>query len=158
MQPEVLFLKYAFPCSFIIMQRNEITQEEFNMLENAAKHDKVIPREILERVYKRAFEKIKIVAKEMNKDHWDIEVIKEYFVKRHNDMIDKGMFDYGKAPATLKKLCKIHKATVLEVKDDMLIVSYPEGKRVVMNHFVKDAKVGDIVTIHYGYAIEKLPT
>ena len=156
--PEVLFLKYAFPCSFIILQRGEITQKEFDMLEDAAENNKIVSRKILERVYHKAFEKIKPIAKEMNKDYWDIEVIKEYFLVRHNKLIDQGMFDYERAPETLKKLCKIHKAKVIDVKDDVLVVEYSDGnkksKRPVMNHFVKEAKVGDEVMIHYGYWIE----
>ena len=157
MRSEVLFLKYAFPCAFVIRQRGEINEEEFKRLEEAAIHNKVLPREMLERIFFRAFERIKIVAQSMKRDIWDAEVIRAYFVKKHNAIIDEGMYSYATAPPSLKDLCKVHKATVKDIKDDILIVEYGTGKRrPVMKSLVPNAKKGDKVTIHYGYAIEQV--
>lgn len=156
MEPEVLFIKYALPCSQIIKQWNEISNEEFSQLEEAAINNKVLPKEFLEKVFFRAFERIKIVAKELNKDVWHPDVIRAYFIDKHNSIIDQGQGNYALAPQTLKNLCKVQKARVLEIKGDCLIVGYGNQKRVVLNHLVPRAKVNDIVTIHYGYAIEKL--
>ena len=51
----------------------------------------------------------------------------------------------------------MHKAKVLEIKDEVLIVEYDGNKkRPVMKLLVPGVVVNDIVTIHYGYAIEKL--
>ena len=78
MEPEVLFLKYAFPCAFIIKQRGEISDFEHQILEDAAINNKVLERKLLEKVFFRAFERINKVAEEKNKDKWDIEIIREY--------------------------------------------------------------------------------
>lgn len=160
MKAEVFFLKYAFPCTFIIKERGQIDERTFNLLRDAAISSKTLDRLLLEKVYFRAFEKIKMVSEEMKKDKWDLEVLKEYFLKRHNVIIDNGMFAYKNAPASQKRLCKIHKARIAEDKGDCFIVQYKEnnkkGKRAVLKELVPDAKTGDTVTIHYGYAVEKI--
>jgi|SRR3989344_2812854 len=157
MKPEVFFLKYAFPCSFIIRQRGEITEKEFKMLEDAAINGKSLPRKLLEKVYFRAFEKIGKLADEMGKDKWDLSILKEYFLTRHNNLINDGMYSYAEAPEALKNLCKVHKAKVVGIKKDALIVEYDGGKRrPVLKTLVPDANLGDTVTIHYGYAVEKV--
>lgn len=157
MLPEVFFLKYAYPCSFIIKQRGEIDEKEMEELRQAAIKSLPLPKEKLEKIFFRAFQKISPIAKRMKKDVWDIEVLREYFINQHNNIIEKGMYAYAQAPQTLKNLCKVHKAKVIEKNEDALIVEYGEGKiRPVLNELVPQAKVGDIVTIHYGYAVEKL--
>ena len=157
MEPEVLFLKYAFPCAFIIKQRGEINEFEHQILEDAAINNKVLERRLLEKVFFRAFERINKVAKELNKDKWDSEVIKEYFINKHNSIIDEGMYSYAEAPESLKNLCKVHKAKVIKTKNNFLIVEYDNKKtRAASKDLVKNVKIGDYVTIHYGYAVEKL--
>ena len=157
MEPEVLFLKYAFPCAFIIKQRAEISDFEHQILEDAAINNKVLERKFLEKIFFRAFERIEKLTKELNKDKWDYEVIKEYFTDRHNSIIDEGMYSYAEAPESLKNLCKVHKAEIIQIKDDSLIVKYNKEKlRPVIKSLVKNVKIGDFVTIHYGYAVEKL--
>lgn len=156
MEPEVIFLKYAFPCSFIIKQRNEINDSTYYMLEDAAINNKVLSRKLLEQIFFRAFERIEKIAKELNKDKWDPEVIKEYFINKHNSIIDEGMYSYAKAPESLKNLCKVHKAKVLKVQDDIAIVEYENKTRPVHTVLTPNIKENDLVTIHYGYAVEKL--
>ena len=153
MEPEVYFLKYAFPCSFVLWKiGRQITEEEYRRLEDVAVNNKVLPREFLERVFTTAFGQIEKIAEELGKDKWDVNVIKEYFCVRHNAFLEH--FDN---PAGLKEICKVYKAVVKEVGDDELIVEYGEGKkRKVKKTFVRDVKVGDKVTIHYDYAVEKI--
>lgn len=165
MKVENYFLKYAFPCSFVLKQRGEIDDKIIARLERAAINNDKVSRELLERVYFRAFFRIKVLAEELEKDYWDLEVIKEYFLKRHNELLD-GMFndkdDKGldvdpKAPKFLKNLCKVFVARIIKKGEDFLVVEYDNGKRrVVSNALVLEAKVGDNVSIHYGYAVELL--
>ncbi len=157
MKPEIFFLKYAFPCSFIIKQRGEITQEEYSTLENAAVNNEVLQREFLERVYFRAFQRIKIIAKEMKKEIWDLSIIKSYFREKHNEIIDDGMYSYAEAPPVLKELCKVYEARVISLENNVAVVEYAQGKRrPVITSLVSDLKPGNLVTIHYGYAVERL--
>lgn len=155
---EVLFVKYAFPCAFIIRQRGEISQKELDELEAAAINGKVLDRVFLERVFFRAFRRIEILAQEMKKDKWDYEVIHHYFVSRHNELIENGMEAYATAPETMKDLCRVHRAKIMKVKGNYLVVQYgKENKlRPVMGEMISNPKVGELVTIHYGYAVEKV--
>tara|TARA_Y100000310_G_C20641106_1_gene793935 strand:+ start:744 stop:1214 length:471 start_codon:yes stop_codon:yes gene_type:complete len=156
MIPEVIFLKYAFPCSFILRQRNEITQQQYDQLEDAAINNTTLPKELLEKYFHRAFERISKLAIQNNKDKWDLEIIKKYFLENHNEIIEEGMYSYAKAPNTLKELCKVQKAKIIDIIDDNLIVEFNNKTRPVMNVLTPNAKIGDTATIHYGYAVEIL--
>ena len=158
MEPEVYFLKYAFPCSHILWRvRREITEEEYKKMENAAKHNKILSGRFLEKAFWRAFTRIEKLAEEMGKDKWDIEVIKEYFCVRHNSVLN--VSDY---PESFKEMCKTYKARVIEeTNDGEVIVSYEseldgEKKRKVKKDYIKDLKVGERVWIHWQYAVEKV--
>ena len=156
---ENFFLRYAYPCAYIIMQRKEISPEELEELEDIAINNKEISRERLEKVFHRAFDFIDQLAEKNCSYRWDPEVIKEYFHSYHNEVIDKGEGIYATAPEMLKELSRVEKAKVTDKKDDVLAVEYKDKKgklksRCVLNHFVPSVKIRDIVTIHYGYAVE----
>ena len=154
MRDETYFLRYAYPCAFVIRQRAEIDDSLLEKLRKAAVNDEPVERELIEKIFFRAFRRIKKIAEELSKDCWDKEIIKEYFVNRHNKLIDAGIEEYSKAPKTLRELCKVYKAKVVEKKGDVIIVEYNSKRRPVLSDFVK-AEVGDEVMIHYGYAVEK---
>ncbi len=154
MRVENFFLRYAYPCAYIIVQRGEINSSELKELERAAISEEGVSRERLEKIFHMAFEFIDELAKKMGKDRWDISVIKEYFYSYHNEVIEKGVGVYGNAPKMLKELSKVEKGVVKGKKDDVLTVEYNGKRRDVLNSFVPSAKIGDIITIHYGYAIE----
>ena len=153
MEPEIYFLKYAYPCSHILCAvRKEITKKEFNEMENAAINNIKLEREFLEKVYWRAFERINKLTKEMGKEKWDIEVIKEYFLIRHNDILDNS--DY---PESFKEMCKVFTGEVIrKTNDGEIIVKYKNNERKVKTNYLPEIKIGDKVTIHWQYAIEKI--
>ncbi len=168
MRPEILFLRYAFPCSFVIMQRGEITKETFYELERSAITGENVNRDLLEKIYFRAITRMKALAKEKNADYFSEDLIREYFTKRHNELLD-GMFvnigDKGididkNAPPALKQLCKVFKSKIIKKDSDYYIAEYFDNNvrktRPVSNSLLPDAEVGGEVTIHYGYAVEKV--
>jgi hydrogenase maturation factor len=156
MRNETYFLRYAYPCLFVIKQRGEIDDALMEKLRLAAVKDEPVDRFLLEKIFFRAFKRMKNVAKELRKDVWDIEVIKDYFIGRHNLMIDAGLETYEKAPESLKKLCKVSEGKIVAIKKGALVVDLGNERRPVNSDFVPDAKIGDKVTVHYGYAVEKL--
>jgi hypothetical protein len=153
---ENYFLRYAFPCTYVIKQRGEIDDKIFKKLENATFKNFKIERKLIESTYKKAFERMDRVAKEMKiNDHWDIRVIKEYFTKKHNEMIEAGDGSYAVAPKVFKELCKVKKAKIIDAKEGFFIVKYDKNKtRVVASFFVPNAKIGECVMIHHGFAVE----
>jgi hypothetical protein len=161
MMIENFFLRYAYPCAYIILQRKEITQHELDELENIAINNLPISKERLEKIFYKAFEFIDLLAEEQGKERWDPEIIREYFYSYHNKMIDKGIGIYATAPPMLKELSRVDKVKVTAKKDDVLTVEFLGNdkkirKRNVLNHFVPDAEEGSTITIHYGYAVELL--
>ncbi len=156
MPVETYFLRYAFPCTFIIRQRGRVSEHDFERLEKLAYSGKKPPRKLLENTYDRAFGRLKQVAKSMGrKSYWDYGVVREYFVNRHNSMIAEGDF-YKAAPKEIRDLCKTRRARIVDGRDGFLVVRYGKGKtRVVSSAFLTNPKIGDTVIIHYGYAIEK---
>ncbi len=150
MDVEHYFLRYSFPCSFIIKGMGEIDENTFEKLRDCAVNLKPISREELEKIFFRAFEKIK----KYYDDPWKKEIIEDYFKNKHNGEIERGEGYYHEAPVMIRKLSKVHKARILDKKLNTFLVKYPEGNRRVFNDFVPEAKIGDQVFIHFGYAVE----
>lgn len=153
MEPEVYFLRYAFPCSHILRTlRKEIGEEDYEKMKLATVNEVVLPRDYLERVFHRAFERMGKIAHELGKDRWDRDVIEEYFVKRHNAFVDA-----SENPEQFKDQCRVHIAEIKEITGGEMVVAYGSGKsRKVRRDYVPGVSVGDKVTIHYSYAVEKV--
>lgn len=146
MQPEVYFLKYAFPCSQAIKDiRKTITEQDYELIKDAAINEKVLPREYLEKVFTMAVKRIK----EINDNVWDTEAIRKYFQEDHNDVISKDL------PPMIQRLCKVEKGKVTNIIDGIIVVDLGDESRNV-HALYKNPKIGDSVFIHYGYAVEKV--
>ncbi|MFH1289998.1 MAG: hypothetical protein ABIH92_01175 [Nanoarchaeota archaeon] len=157
MEPEVYFIKYGYPCAHILCTvRGDVSEEKFKEMEQAAIQGKVMDRAYLEKVFFRAFDRIKKIAEEMGKDKWDVDVIREYFCVRHNSVLMDS--DY---PESFKEMCKTYKAEIVsEEEDGEVVVSYvsedgKEKKRKVKKDYFPELKVGDKVWIHWQYAVER---
>ena len=86
-----------------------------------------------------------------------MDVIKEYFFgEKHNDFIDKQDGMYAEVSPTIRGLCKVHKAEVTERRENVLTVKYDGISRNIFATLVPDVKVGDKVSVHWAFAIEKL--
>lgn len=158
MEPEVYFIKYAYPCAHILCKvRKDVSEEEFRAMEDAAINNKIMDREYLERVFFRAFNRIGKIAQELGKDKWDKEVIEEYFVGRHNDVLEKS--DY---PESFKEMCCVYGGEVVELDEKggvVVLYKSRDGttrKRKVRKDYFKDLKIGDKVRIHWQYVVEKI--
>jgi len=154
--PEKYFLMYSFPCIGNLLHENKISKSDASNLENILFQNKTIERNFLEFCFPNAFRRIKTVAKEMEKNYWDMEVIRKYWLEEHNKFIDLGDGDYAKATPSFRELCKVHKAEVVEKKKNVITVKYGEVLRKVFAKFVPDVSIGDKVTVHLAFAIEKL--
>lgn len=157
MKPEQYFLRYACPCAQVLRDMGKIDEARFQELQEKAIKNEIIPKEELEKTFTEAFRRIRKIAMQMGKDYWDMEVLEEYFLKEgHNNEIDSGDGFYGKAPVIFKELCKVHKAEIIGKKGRILKVKIGEKERIVVNDLVQEAEIGDKVTVHYGFAVEKI--
>ena len=159
MDAEAYFLRYAMPCAFIIRDLNEISDEELGQLEKAAEEGRSLPRERLEKVFYRAFEKISRFAEGLKKDKWDFEVIEKYFKEHHNKEIDRKEGYYATCGDMNRNLSKVRVAKILKKSGDKYDVEYEnEGRvetRTVFSKLVPDLNVGDKAYIHFFFAVEK---
>lgn len=158
MNPQLLFLKYAFPCAFVARQRKEITDEEHESLEKMACEKIPIDMRLVERVFFRAVERMHKNAVEKNLAQWSEAAARAYFIDNHNELIDTGKYMYGKCPPALKELCKVQKGTIEEIKEEEYALVRFENEKTRPIHLllVPGTKVGDRVTVHYSYGCEKL--
>ncbi|MBW2971074.1 HypC/HybG/HupF family hydrogenase formation chaperone [Candidatus Woesearchaeota archaeon] len=155
---ETYFFKYAFPCTQVLLDQGKIDQATFQKLKLMHDTHQIPDRKTLENTYKSAFRRLKMIAKRKDKDYWDIEVIKKYFLEDHNIFINLGEGDYANFPTELKELCKVYVAEIVDKNGDILTVRYPntQTQSKVVGKELPEAKVGDKVTIHLGFAVEIL--
>lgn len=145
MKSEVYFLKYAFPCARVAVDVQKVmTEEEYAMIEDAVKNDKVLDREVIERLFPKAFRELHKLAD----DPWKVEVIRDYFWNKHDKTITPSL------PPTVKRLCVVKKGKIEKKLGEAFRVRIDDDDvRVVLALY--DAEVGDEAMIHYGYAVEK---
>jgi hypothetical protein len=154
---EAYFLKYAFPCAFITLQRGAIDLKTYKMLERAAVQGESLPRSMLEKVFAAADRRMDILVKEQGYEKWSMKLVRDYYWKWHDRFIKDGEGSYGFAPEIIKELCRVLPGTVVKVGKETAVVKLKGGKvRPVMTLLVGALKKGDKVMVHYGYACEKL--
>ncbi|MBI4360075.1 MAG: hypothetical protein HY564_03200 [Candidatus Jacksonbacteria bacterium] len=155
-EARVLFLKYAFPCAGVTLARGAISKKEYDALENSARTSIPVEWKTLERIFVPAWRRIREVAQKINHDPRDANTIRRYYIEFHNEYIKNNDGSYAHAPEALKKLCRVEKAKIVSVKDDFFVAAIGRTRRPVSRMLCKNARVGDIVSAHYGYAVEKL--
>lgn len=146
MKPEIFFLKYAFPCSFILLSRKEITNEEHDLLFRSARDEKLyLPKERIESIFWRAMKFIEFIS--------DLERVQRYWWFDHNRYLKQKKFK-----DELIEECKVIPCEVLTASKNEAIVksSFLDGTVKLKIDFV-DVRPGDKVTKHYDYICEKIP-
>ncbi len=145
MLPEQYFLRYAFPCAQVLLDLKRITQADYDKLKNAVLNNEVLSRVYLEKIFVKAVTGMRTVSE----DIWDVNVIKEYFHNKHDEMISKDL------PPTIQKLCKVKEGILVAKNEPAFIAKLGSEKRNVFALYEKP-KIGDRVIIHYWYAVERI--
>ena len=158
--PEEVFFRYAYPCTEDLFIANLVSENDYNKMNDYSKKRKTPKREELERVYKNAVRRINNVAQRLNKDAWDCEVIRYYFLNEHNKAIDEGEGDYKDTPHKLREMCKVRVGEVIDKykKGDIVFynVNYGDLSEEAIGIYYSDANVGDKISTHWRFAVEKL--
>ena len=148
MLPEVYFMRYAFPCARVLVDfRKKITEEEWQEMKKAVETDTPMDRSYLEKTFTKAFIELKRISPEK---YWSIETIREYFWHRHTEAISPDL------PAMIKRLCLVKKGKLEKQIGDVFKANLGDGDIRNIHALYKNAKVGDTVMVHYGYASEKV--
>ncbi|MFH1770633.1 MAG: hypothetical protein ABH828_03690 [archaeon] len=156
MNAEQYFLRYSFPCAHVLLEMGSINEKKLEELKENIVNNKTMNRTELMMLFSAAFRRMTEVAARMNKDVWDMEVIKKYFLEEHNMYIDKKDGNYDKFGSTFRDFCKVYKGKVIKKEGDVLTVQYGAKVRSVLSDILPEAKVGDNVTIHQAFAVEIL--
>ncbi len=145
MKPEIFFLKYAFPCSFIHLSRKEITSKKHDLLYKSAKDEKLyLSIEKIEDIFWRAMKFIDSIT--------NLKKVQKYWWFDHNRYIK-----LEKLKNVDIKECMIIPCEVVSISNNKALVKsqFLDGNEKVKLDFV-NVKVGDKVTKHYDYACEKI--
>jgi hydrogenase maturation factor len=145
MKSEIFFLKYAFPCSFVLLSRGEITDEEYQLLYKSAKEGKLyLPIEKIEDIFWRAMKFIGSIKESRR--------VKKYWWFNHNKHIKM-----EKIKNVNNLQCMVIPCEILSISNNEAIVKSPflEKEEKLKTDFVK-INAGDKVTKHYDYVCEKI--
>jgi len=147
MKPEIFFLKYAFPCSFILLLRKEITKEEQELIYRSAREEKLyLPKNKIERIFWRVFKFVKSTS--------DLKTVQRYWWFDHNKHLKQGKFkDFEER---FEKLCMVIPCEILGLKNGAIVKSEFFDRTVELKTDFVDVKPGDKVTKHYNYICEKI--
>ena len=146
----LLFLKYSLPCAKTLVKRGKISQKEVDdaiKLVGAGK----LPRKGFEEVFEVANKECAEAARKMGKRQIDSEVIRNYFLREHDRVVERRfrlMHDFD------PKECKIYVGKVLEVKGSLAVVKTPLGVKEYKTILNPEIKENDTVVVHYEYVVE----
>jgi len=148
------FFKYAFPCAQSKLYSGSLSKEDYLDLEKMFNEGKAPDKETLEKIFPAAFYRLQKLAEKLGKDKWDSAILKEYWHKNHNEIVEQGDGMYVWEKEEHKDLCKTHVAEVVRKEDGSLVVKYWNKQRKVSGLAVKGVEFGDFVRIHYFHACE----
>ncbi|MBN1275608.1 hypothetical protein JXA12_04950 [Candidatus Woesearchaeota archaeon] len=151
------FLKYAYPCAYVLCDQGRLSEKDHERLQQAAIEKQDVPFEDLERFFPAAFRRLREVAKKRGLHPYSYEAIRAYFREEHNRYIDAGDGTYAAAPYEFREFCKVKELPVLEKKtiDGKLFLKVGKNPdRWVQAPFFKDVETGVVVAVHHALAVD----
>ena len=144
-----LFLKYAFPCGKVLVNRGNISQKFLDEIkENIVKNRRL--KEDYLKPFKVALFFMADIAKKQGKTIIDEEIIRKYYFENHDEVV-KWRADMK--PDIVVNSCRIKPGKILNINKDAT-VDTPIGILEVKLNFIPSAKIGDFITVHYEYGCE----
>ena len=148
MKPEIFFLKYAFPCSFVLLMRKEITKKEHDLLYKSTKEEKLyLTKSRIEEIFWRPMKFLNSIS--------NLDEIQKYWRFDHNFYLKKK--DFKDFEEILLEHCLVIPCEVIKVKKNKALVKSPFLKKgtELKTGFVK-VNIEDKVTKHYDFICEKI--
>ena len=148
----LLFMKYALPCAVTLVSRGSVEKDDIENLIDAVKKGRQIP-EGAEKIFKVAMSACSLIALDSHKEFIDIDVIHNYFLYGHDDVIDRRfdeMRDFD------PEACRVRPGIVKHIFKDSAVVLNSAGEKRYRTDFVPDLKIGDRVATHRDFVVEKI--
>lgn len=161
-EAKIIFLKYALPsmvgkagergsCSGAPI---DFTESQISGFVEQVSEGK-IPELDIGKTFRVANAMCAIIATKMGKSSIDAEVIREYFLFEHNSLVIKRSEEGEKFDHIA---CKTYAGKIMRVKGDTAFVKTSMGEKEYSASFLKDARVGENVAVHFGYITERIST
>ncbi|MBN1159886.1 MAG: HypC/HybG/HupF family hydrogenase formation chaperone [Candidatus Diapherotrites archaeon] len=150
-----LFLAYAMACVDNVVKAGKIKADEADELLRRFVADDDISEEEIEKLWPIAIRNLTNMA-------IDEGSFKDYNTIITNDIIHKYFWDEHYAvvlthPSKEKQLlCFVLPAKILSINGNEANVNTKFGERIVKLDFIDNPKIGDLVTVHWYYACEKI--
>jgi hydrogenase maturation factor len=151
-ETRLLFLKYAIPCSETLARRGVITKKYQRNLMRAVFFNKKIP-ENSENIFKVAGLMCEKTARGLGKKSIDQDVIRKYFLFRHDRVVDK-RYKIFKDFDPIQ--CRLYSGKISSLKKRVATVQTIIGKRNYKTDISKSLSAGDFVVVHRDFIIEKI--
>lgn len=152
----VLFLRYALPCARDnLVKRGTWSPAELEKAIASVSENKV-PAGKVENRFPVANAMCESIAEEKGKSEVDAAVIREYFLLRHNGVIEKRVANRETPKGFDKLACMTRAGRVLKVGEGFAIVETDLGKKRYKTNFARGLKEGDAVAVHFDYVSEKI--
>jgi len=145
-----LFFLYAHPCGDVLVRRGKVRKEELAELRNMLRCGSVSKLNPL--IFSKAITQLEEYAKR-KRGKITRKLVHEYFTTQHNAYV----LEVAKKRRDVKpERCFISPAVVIGISGKNARVLTPFGYRNIINEFVPNLKIGDLVSTHYNYACEKI--
>lgn len=157
LSPQQYFLRYAFPCAYVLCDLGKLERSVHDRLKDVAIHNKMISFDELEKYFPEAFRRMNLVAQKKNLPERSMELIKQYFLVDHQEFIDAGDGSYAKMPKSFCEFCKVKEKIVLDKKivDKKLFLQTDKDVWSYAPFFKEnEIKKGMKVTVHHALAVE----
>ena len=149
-EDKLLFLRYAIPCGFTLVNRGDIEQSYLEDLSRRAASGDVADIDP-EDTFKIAVRMCYLTAKKMGKSVIDSGVIRQYFWKEHEEAIKWRSEVFRDVRLDT---CSVYPGQVI-YSGEFALVRTRLGSLEFRKDFLPDVERGDFVITHYDYLIEK---
>jgi len=140
--PLRLFFLYAHPCGEVLVAKGRIKASQLAAVRKALLKGGTPKQSPL--LFEKAVERLGITASQIRLPLMDEESIRKHFWFDHDDVVED------------RANCRILPAKVLKVDSSNALASTPLGLRNVNISFAGKVRPGDLLTVHYNYACEKI--
>lgn len=154
-----LFLKYALPCGPAHVKRGNMEEDLLNDSINYISSGKNMPKKMedaLEKIFFTAVERCSALAKKRNMHEIDALIIRDYFLKVHNKIIEKRCQQKGVEEGFDPVACKTRLGKVIEVYEKNAKVRIDSDTLKYRTDLVSGLKKEDDVIVHYNFIVEIL--
>ncbi|MFZ5954885.1 MAG: HypC/HybG/HupF family hydrogenase formation chaperone [Nanoarchaeota archaeon] len=148
---EVLF-RFSISCLEDRYNSGRMDKQRFEKIVEYAQKSEIPPIDLIKEFIQNAIKKIHPKTPE---------AVEDYFLKEHNNLIDRREEEYANCPEEICEICKAKKGIVKEILDRNLptyLIECEDGSLdyTVHKYFPEQIKVGDKIISHNKIFVKKL--